>query len=107
MPLDLVGASMDTRYNSTLSGESMDSGPLPLAASSPPTTISDTWASNGSSLMSRSVLLRFLMWPSTPVRPLAMATFSYRRMFTLLRMRMPWRRLLTTLLPHSRLSALS
>src|SRR5450830_31706 len=63
MPLFFVGASMETRYNSTLNGESMDSGPLPLPASSPPTTISETWASNGSSLMSRSVSLRSLMWP--------------------------------------------
>ncbi|MNY70240.1 hypothetical protein D3C86_2083330 [compost metagenome] len=57
--------------------------------------------------MFRSVLERSLMWPSTPVRPLAAERFSYRRMFTLLRTRMPWRWLLRTLLPQSRLFELS
>ncbi|MNJ02754.1 hypothetical protein D3C73_1628220 [compost metagenome] len=47
------------------------------------------------------------MCPYTPTRPLAMATFSYRRMLTLLRTRMPWRRLLISLLPQIRLSPLS
>ncbi|MCY1563360.1 hypothetical protein D9M68_1009250 [compost metagenome] len=57
--------------------------------------------------MFRSVSERSLMWPSTPVRPLAAERFSYRRMFTLLRTRMPWRWLLRTLLPQSRLFELS
>ncbi|MCY1182392.1 hypothetical protein D9M73_229510 [compost metagenome] len=76
MPLALRGASMDTLYSSTDSGESIDSGPEPLAASSPPTRISDTLVSNGSRAMSRSVSDRSLMCPYTPTRPLAMATFS-------------------------------
>src|SRR3989338_2665215 len=107
MPVLLLGASISTRYSSTDSGESMDSGPEPLPARVPPTTIIETSVSKGSSWILRSVLERSLMCPYTPLRPLAAATFSYRRIFRLLRRRMPWRALFRTWLPHSRLSELS
>ncbi|MNY51498.1 hypothetical protein D3C86_1870910 [compost metagenome] len=63
MPVLLLGASMSTRYSSTDSGESMDRGLEPLAASLPPTRISDTSVSKGSSSRLRSVSERSLMWP--------------------------------------------
>lgn len=76
MPEDLVGASIATRYSSRLSGESTESGPEPLPASLPPTTISETLVSNGSRAMLRSVLVRSLMWPYTPINWLPAARFS-------------------------------
>ncbi|MNT44173.1 hypothetical protein D3C72_1806900 [compost metagenome] len=55
----------------------------------------------------RRLSASFLVCPYTPLKPLPTTKFSYRRMSTLLRRRIPCRALPITRLPHSRLFELS